>query len=284
LLHLGELLVAHAGQNVAGENQLGFAGGDPRRVNILGIVGDAHIRDDRTGLLRKSGHVEHAAAFAFEMRGHAEQRADRDDAGPADAGDDDAVRFGSRNRHGIGQRRDVVGLRFLRLAQAAADDGDEARAKAVDTGEILVARALVDRALAAEFRLHGGDRHAVRFHAAVAAAFADELVDEDALRWIGILAALPAPTLFGRARLVVEQDRAAIGITQRSLNGVEIVAMMDRNVRRVVTGRILVRFVGDNDDFLHTLGGDLLRDIGRCERAVEWLPAGPPHRVVVRTY
>src|SRR4029453_6977352 len=119
-----------------------------------------------------------------------------DDAGPADAGDDDAVRFGSRNRRRVGQRRDVVGLRSLRLAQAAADDSDEAWAKAVDTGEILVARALVDRALAAEFGFYRCARHAVRFHAAVAAAFADELVDEDALRGIGILAALPAPALF----------------------------------------------------------------------------------------
>src|SRR4029434_3390100 len=106
------------------------------------------------------------------------------------------------------------------------------------------ARALVDRALAAEFGFYRCDRHAVRFHAAVAAAFADELVDEDALRGSVILAALPAPALFGRAGLVVEQDRAALGIAQRALNGVEVVAMMDRDVGRVIAGGILVGLVG----------------------------------------
>ncbi len=92
-------------------------------------------------------------ALAFEMRGHAEQRADRDDAGAADAGDDDAVRLGRGGRRRIRQRRKLAGLRLLRLAQSAAFDGDEARAEAVDAGEVLVARALVDRALAPELGL-----------------------------------------------------------------------------------------------------------------------------------
>ena len=48
----------------------------------------------------------HADALAFEMRRHAEQRADRDDAGAADAGDDDVV--------------GLVDARQRRLAAAAA--------------------------------------------------------------------------------------------------------------------------------------------------------------------
>src|SRR6478735_7668339 len=67
-----------------------------------------------------------------------------------------------------------------------AVDGDEGRAEALHAGEVLVAVRLVDLALAAELgleRLHGD---AVRLHAAIAAALADQLVDEDALVGIGI--------------------------------------------------------------------------------------------------
>ena len=40
--------------------------------------------------------------FAFEMRGHPEQRADRHDAGAADAGDEDAVGLVERGMGGFG--------------------------------------------------------------------------------------------------------------------------------------------------------------------------------------
>src|SRR6185312_5699348 len=92
------------------------------------------------------------------------------DAGAADAGDQDAVGLGRRRHRRIGQRNVVERIGALRLAQAAALDGDEARTKAVDAGEILVARTLIDHALAAELGLHGGDRNAVRLDAAIAAA------------------------------------------------------------------------------------------------------------------
>ena len=107
----------------------------------------------------------------------------------------------------------------------------------------------------------GRHRHAVRFHAAVAAAFADELVDEDALRGIRVLAALAAPALLGGAGLVVQQDRAALGVAQRALDGIEVVAVVDLDVGGEVAGRILFRVVADDDDLLHTFGGDLLRDV-----------------------
>ena len=47
-------------------------------------------------------------ALAFEMRGHAEQRADRDDAGAADPGDQDAVGLVERGMRGLGQCRQAV--------------------------------------------------------------------------------------------------------------------------------------------------------------------------------
>ena len=58
--------------------------------------------------------------------------------------------------------RNSAGLGLFRLAQLTAFDRDEARAKAVHARVILVARRLVDRALAAELGFHRRDRHAVR--------------------------------------------------------------------------------------------------------------------------
>ena len=79
---------------------------------------------------------------------------------------------------------------------------------------VLVAVGLVDLALAAELGLHRQHRHAVRLHAAVAAAFADQRVDQHALGGIGHLAALAAAALLGRAGLVVDQDGDARHLAQ----------------------------------------------------------------------
>src|SRR3546814_7479670 len=74
---------------------------------------------------------------------------------------------------------------------------DLARAEAVQAGEVLVAGRPVDNPLAAQLGLDRLDRDAVRLHAAVAAALADQLVDEDALVRVGEGAAL-APAAFLR--------------------------------------------------------------------------------------
>src|SRR4029079_15232625 len=108
-----------------------------------------------------------------------------------------------------GQVRQIDRLRLPRLAQLAALDGDEAGGEGLDARIVLVARRLVDRALAAELGFDRRDRDAIRLDAAIAAAFADELVDHDALRGIGKFAALAPAALLGGARLVVEQNGRA---------------------------------------------------------------------------
>ena len=85
-------------------------------------------------------------------------------------------------------------------------------------------------------------------HAAVAAAFADQLVDDHALARVGELAALAAAALLGGAGLVVDQDRDARRLAQLALHGVELVAVVDRDVAGEVAGRVLLRLVGDDDD------------------------------------
>src|ERR1700722_16291045 len=106
----------------------------------------------RAVLLRQPADVEHGAAFAFEMRGHAEERAERDDAGTADAGDEDAVRPLQRRRFRLRQigEQTVVGREPAELARGGAAHGDKAWAKTLEAGKILVAIRLVDAPLAAE--------------------------------------------------------------------------------------------------------------------------------------
>src|SRR5205085_6576502 len=105
----------------------------------------------------------------------------------ADARHEDAVGASEHRDGWIGQdRENRAAASGLTLPRAAAMHGDEARAEALEAGEILVAAGLVDRALAAELGFHGHDRQAIRLRRAIAAALADLLVDEDALGWIGI--------------------------------------------------------------------------------------------------
>src|SRR5207302_1672064 len=129
---------------------------------------------DRAALLREPGLIDDADALAFEMRRHAEHAADGHDAGAADAGDDDRIGLRDRGVRRFRQRRQI-GRRFDPLAalELRTLDGDEGRAEALQAGEVLVARRLVDGALAAPFGIERLHRDAVRLHAAIAAALAD---------------------------------------------------------------------------------------------------------------
>ena len=77
--------------NIAAEHQIGAPGRDADGVDVFRLLGNADVAVDRAALLREARHVEDADALAFEMRRHAENAADGDDAGAADAGDDDVV-------------------------------------------------------------------------------------------------------------------------------------------------------------------------------------------------
>ena len=66
---------------------------------------DAHMAHHRAALLRQARDVQRRAAASVEMRGHAEQRADGDDAGAADAGDQDVVRLVERAQRRRRQHR-----------------------------------------------------------------------------------------------------------------------------------------------------------------------------------
>src|SRR5690606_24019644 len=123
-------------------------------------------------------------------------------AGAADAVDDRrpavaAERKFFRLRHAV-QRIGRAG-RAAGLADLRAVHRHEGGAETVDAGKILVAGGLVDAPLAAELGLDRLDRDAVGLDAAVAAALADQFVDEDAPVGVREGAALAAAALFRRA-------------------------------------------------------------------------------------
>src|SRR5450830_919128 len=138
------------------------------------------------------------------MRSHAHQCTDGDDASAADAIDEDVEWCVARRNRWLRQQAKIIGRIFLDdagfgLLELAAADGDEARAEAFDARIILVPRGLIDGALAAELGLQRQNRRAVRLHAAVAATFADGLVDEQALIRVGIFAFFAAAAFLGGA-------------------------------------------------------------------------------------
>src|ERR1700683_3754209 len=181
------------------------------------------------------------------MRGHAEDGAERDDAGTADAGDDDRigpVADFAPDRLGTWRRDFRFGDDLL---WPGAMYGDERRAEAVGAGEILVAARLVDDPLAAKLRLQRLHRHAIGFDAAVAATLADEFVDEDALVGIGIFAALAAATLLGRAGLIIDQHGRAGNLAKLLFDRDEIVARAQGDAGRPIGSRwIFADIVGDD--------------------------------------
>ncbi|MCG3190125.1 MAG: hypothetical protein LKCHEGNO_02736 [Burkholderiaceae bacterium] len=281
-----------ADHQVAGEHRVGLLGVYAHLVQPLGQIGPAHETQHRAALLREAHEVEHARALALEVRGHRDHRTHGHHAGAADAGDQQVVRAGPHVRRGQRQRGHVAFECIVRgalgaqragaLAQPAADDADEARAEALDARVVLVARALVDLALAAECGLLRQHGDAVALHRAVATAFADVLVDEDAPRRIRQLALLAPAALLGGAGLLVDQHRHTLDLAQPALHRVERLARVELGARRKapVVAAVLGDVVTDHHHLLDALALDLARDAVDADRAVDRLAAGHRHRVV----
>ena len=126
--------------DVAAQHQIGALRRDADGVDVFERIGDADVAVDRAALLREAGHVDDADTLAFQMRRHAEDGADGDDAGAADAGDDHAIGMIGQRQRRLRQRRPVRRQRnALALLQLGAVHGDEGRAEALQARIILVA-------------------------------------------------------------------------------------------------------------------------------------------------
>ena len=174
-----------------------------------------------------------------------------------------------------------TGVRLAWPPDDSVQHRDEARAKSLDAGKVLVAVRLIDLTLATEVRLHGLDRYAVRFRTAISAALAHAFVDKDPLRRVRIHSALSSATLFRRARLIVDEHGQAWSFPQLTLRLVQPIPMIDYDARsKAGIRRIFVDLIGNDMDFAGSLGGHLSRDRRNGQRPVMRLTAGHRHRVI----
>ena len=281
-------LLAGAHDEIAAQDRVRPTGAEAHGLDILGVGGDLQMAPHRTALLGQARHVQPAESLSLQVRGHAHDRADGHHTGAAHARDHDAVRLVQR-RQLAAQEQPQTSVSVLSpagassaLAQAPAVHGHKARTEALHAGVVLVARRLIDGALAAELGLQRQHRHAVGLHAAVAAALAHQIIDDDALGRIGIEVALAPTALLCGTGLIVDDDRGPLDLAHLALHAVIVVPVIDLHTCGEAGVRtVLLRFVRDHDTFFRTLGQHLGRDLRHGEIAVQMLTAGHRHGVVV---
>src|SRR5439155_24197053 len=120
--------------------------------------------------------------------------------------------------------------------------------------EVLVAAVLVDAALAAELGLQRFDAQAVARLAAIAAAFAHQLVDHHALGRVDQLAALAAAALLGGGGLIVDDRGGAGDLAELAVDRVELVAVVLGDAGLARRDVVLRRLVGHAHELGHALG------------------------------
>ena len=137
----------------------------------------------------------------------------------------------------------------------------------------------MDLRLSAELRLHRQHAQAAGLLAAVAAALADALVDEDPLGRLGRLAALAAAPLLRRALLVVDQHGHALDLRQLLLGGQQLRAPAQVGDARQLHALVAARVLGRDDDPLDAFELEPAGQVGHRQLALDRLAAG--HRDVL---
>ena len=246
--------------------------------------------------MRQTACILRDDAFAFKVRRHAQQLPNGDDARATHAAHHHAPglpieRLGHNGRRqGSHNKRRRHGLRLARVGRLVflelpALDGDEAGAKPFHTRNVFVAGALVDLPFAAKFGFEWLHAQAIALHAAIATAFTDQLIDDDAFGRVHHGAAFAAPALFSGASLVVNDDGAALDPTQLLLRGIQRVAVAHRDALGQRHALVFFGLVGDHHNFGGSLGphghGDLHHRVPFGPLA-DLLPTGHRNRVVVQ--
>ena len=145
----------------------------------------------------------------------------------------------------------------------------------------MVARALVDGALAPQRRFHRHDGHAVALHAAIAAAFADVGVNHRPLRQRRHQPLFATAPFFRRTRLHIDDDGDALQLAHPALQCVHRVAVQDFDTRWHARCAVIgLRIVTHQKELGDALGGELLQQLHRGGRAFDRLAARHGDRVV----
>ena len=209
-LHHGQRGLIGRHDGVAANDQVGLGGVHLGGEDGLRGVGNLDVTPGGTALLRQASRVLGNHAFALQMGRHAQERANRNDTCTTHATHHNAPGVISRRQRWHRDLTKCVQLALLslgRLLELSTLYGHEARAEAFNAAEILVATILVNGALAAKFGFQRFHAQAVGLHAAIAATFAYQLVDDDTLVRLDHGAALAATALLGGTGLVVNNGR-----------------------------------------------------------------------------
>jgi hypothetical protein len=278
----GEICRCRGHEQVGAQVEVGLA----RAENIAALDrfrAEAQVGDDRATLLGEAELVE-AAHVEAGIRGRDGEHLRRgDDPRAADAHEADVDGSVGPGGRGVGQVRRRQGRRSsagaLRLAR---DDLDERRAVAVEAREVLVAGGLVDCGLAAELGVDRDDRETVRLGAAIAAALADALIDDDASRRRGHEATLALAPQLGRALLIVEQSRRAGDGGEVGQHLIEVVAVVDAHAVGEARLGIPARVLGRDRDLLDALGEQGPGEVGHGHTTDDVLTAGHRDRAIAK--
>jgi hypothetical protein len=181
----------------------------------------------------------------------------------ADAGRDDAVAvagFGD-----LARRRNVGSGKFRQYAlfQSGARfdlHGDERRAISKSAGIVLIARRLVDAHLLAALGCDRHQAHAIGLLHAIAAAFADFFVNDQAQGGLGHGAARTLAALFGGAFLIVDDHRHTGDERHLGQRAHQFVARAEFGVLGQLAERcVLLGVLGEHHGLANALGFELFR-------------------------
>jgi hypothetical protein len=100
--HQPERLAARRNDEIAGDDRVRRPNIDAGLVQRVPIARKAHMRQHSSAFLGKASEVEHARGGAIEMRRRGDERADRHDAGAADARDRELVGFALERARRLG--------------------------------------------------------------------------------------------------------------------------------------------------------------------------------------
>jgi len=263
-LHHRQRVFAGRDDGVTANHQVSLGGIDLGAVDRIHAVRNLDVAPGGAAFLRQAARVLRHHAFAVQVRGHAKQLPDGDDARAANAAHHNAPCAFSHGQHRlrhVEQTRRIPLFFFLRLFQLSAFDGDKARAKAFHARIIFVAAVLVDAALAAEFGFQRLDRQAVGLHRAIATALTHQLIDDDTFGRVHHRAALAAATLFSGAGLVVNDGAASLDFTELALDAVQFITVLHFHAIEQFGAFVFFGLVGHDDQLAHALGHQALHDL-----------------------
>ena len=250
------------GHDIAGQHQITGLSRNTHSGQVGLAFGDPDMRRYGATALCHADHIECRTALTLKMGRHGQHSRNGDNAITTNARDEDvpgAVKFGFNH---IRQWACEKGLQIrpLRFSQDTAFNRHEARAEALNAGNILIAGGLVDAPFGAEFSIKRHHGYAIRFHGAIAAPFAYLLVDHGANIRIHHRAALLPPPFFRRAGLIINERRGSFHLAQFTLHRVDIIAIMKGGTRRIGNAAMPRGILAHDRDPLDAFGPHLPSD------------------------